>query len=136
MFFQQLSATRRGARLARHLATHQLDVWGIPFGSALSDTVALVVAELASNAVLHARVPGRDFALRLEHRADALRIEVADARGDRGPVAAAPTTTDTTADHDHGRGLVIVDALASRWGVTDRSGPGKIVWVEIDLRRS
>ncbi|GAA3991956.1 ATP-binding protein [Streptomyces plumbiresistens] len=136
MFFQQLSATRRGARLARHLATHQLDVWGIPFGSPLSDTVALVVAELASNAVLHAHVPGRDFALRLEHRTDALRIEVADTRGDRRPVAASPTTTDMTADHDHGRGLVIVDALASRWGVTDRPGPGKIVWVEIDLRRS
>ncbi|MFG2548518.1 ATP-binding protein [Streptomyces sp. NPDC048581] len=136
MFFQQLSTTRRGARLARHLATHQLDVWGIRFGSELSDTVALIVAELSSNAVLHARVPGRDFALRLEHRTDALRIEVADARGDRSPVAAAPTTTDTTADHDHdhGRGLVIVDALASRWGVTDRRpGPGKVVWAEIDL---
>jgi anti-sigma regulatory factor (Ser/Thr protein kinase) len=131
MFFQQLSTTRRGARLARHLATHQLDVWGIPFGSALSDTVDLVVAELASNAVLHARVPGRDFALRLEHRTDALRIEVADARDDR-PVAAKPMTTDTTTDH--GRGLVIVDALASRWGVTyRRPGPGKVVWAEIDL---
>ncbi|WP_326673124.1 ATP-binding protein [Streptomyces canus] len=131
MFHQRLSATRRGARLARRLATHQLDVWGIPFGSDLSDTVALVVAELASNAVLHARVPGRDFALRLEHRTDALRIEVADARGDR-PVATSPMTTDTTADH--GRGLVIVDALASRWDVTDRPGPGKVVWAEIDLR--
>ncbi|MEV5956800.1 ATP-binding protein [Streptomyces sp. NPDC051987] len=131
MFFQQLSATRRGARLARRLATHQLDVWGIPFGSAASDDAALVVAELASNAVLHARVPGRDFALRLEHRTDALRIEVADARGDR-PVAPPSLITDTTTDH--GRGLVIVDALASRWGVTDRPGPGKVVWAEIDLR--
>ncbi|MFF0061830.1 ATP-binding protein [Streptomyces sp. NPDC005279] len=130
-FFQQISATRRGARLARHLATHQLDLWGIPFGSTASDNAALVVAELASNAVLHARVPGRDFALRLEHRTDALRIEVADVRGDR-PVAAPPMTTATTADH--GRGLVIVDALASRWGVTDRPGPGKVVWAEIDLR--
>ncbi|WTE49065.1 ATP-binding protein [Streptomyces sp. NBC_01622] len=133
MFFQQLSATRRGARLARHLATHQLDVWGVPFGSDLSDTVALVVAELAANAVLHARVPGRDFALRLEHRMDALRIEVADARGDRPVAGQVPATgaTDTTADH--GRGLVIVGALASRWGVTDRPGPGKVVWAEIDL---
>ncbi len=130
MFFQQLSATRRGARLARHLATRQLDVWGLPFGSALSDAVALVVAELASNAVLHARVPGRDFALRLEHRTDALRIEVADTGGDR-PVAAPPMTPDAAADH--GRGLVIVDALASRWGVSDRPGPGKVVWAEIDL---
>ncbi|MGI3230887.1 ATP-binding protein [Streptomyces sp. GTA36] len=130
MFYQRLSATRRGARLARHLATHQLDVWGFPFGSDVSDVVALVVAELASNAVLHARVPGRDFALRLEHRTDTLRIEVADARDDR-PVAVPPMTTDPTTDH--GRGLVIVDALASRWGVDDRTGPGKVVWAEIDL---
>ncbi|MFJ7148435.1 ATP-binding protein [Streptomyces sp. NPDC100445] len=135
VFFQRLSATGRGARLARHLATHQLDAWGIPFGSDLSDTVALVVAELASNAVLHARVPGRDFALRLEHRADALRIEVADARGDRSLTAQPPATdaTDATTDQDHGWGLVIVDAFSSRWGVADRRGPGKVVWAEIDL---
>ncbi|WP_432124338.1 ATP-binding protein [Streptomyces sp. C10-9-1] len=134
VFFQRLSATRRGARLARHLATHQLDAWGIPFGSDLSDTTALVVAELASNAVLHARVPGRDFALRLEHRTDVLRVEVADARGDR-PLTAQPPSTgamDATTDQDHGRGLVIVGALSSRWGVADRQGPGKVVWAEID----
>lgn len=41
-----------------------------------------VVAELAANAVLHGRVPGRDFRLRLTLRTDgALRIEVTDARG-------------------------------------------------------
>lgn len=132
MFYQQLSATRRGARLARRLATHQLDLWGLPFGSDVSDTVALVVAELASNAVLHAHVPGRDFALRLEHRTEALRIEVADARGDR-PVTASPMAGDATTEH--GRGLVIVDALASRWGVADRRpAPGKVMWAEIDLR--
>ncbi|MGW7019290.1 ATP-binding protein [Streptomyces decoyicus] len=138
-FFQRLSATRRGARLARRLATHQLDAWGFPFGSDLSDTVTLVVAELASNAVLHAGVPGRDFALRLEHRTDdVLRIEVADARGDLPLTAQPPTTaiTDATTDQDHGRGLVIIDALASRWGVTDREGPGKVVWAEIDLPES
>ncbi|WP_328773938.1 ATP-binding protein [Streptomyces sp. NBC_00286] len=134
MFFQQLSATRRGARLARRLATYQLDVWGIPFGSDVSDTVALVVAELASNAVLHARVPGRDFSLRLEHRTDVLRIEVADARGDRPVAAQPPATGATDPTADHGRGLVIVEAIASRWGVTDRCGPGKVIWAEIDLR--
>ncbi|MDH6627878.1 anti-sigma regulatory factor (Ser/Thr protein kinase) [Streptomyces sp. LBL] len=133
MFFQQLSATRRGARLARHLATYQLDVWGIPFGSDVSDNVALVVAELASNAVLHARVPGRDFALRLEHRTDALRIEVADARGDRHVAAQLPAAGATDPTTDHGRGLVIVDVLASRWGVNDRPGPGKVVWADIDI---
>lgn len=64
-FTQRLSATRRGARLARRLAVHRLDDWGIPYGSELSDSAALIVAELAANAVTHGRVPGRDFELRL-----------------------------------------------------------------------
>jgi hypothetical protein len=37
------------------------------------------------------------------------------------------------ADEDHGRGLLLVDALAARWGVTDRVGPGKTVWAECAL---
>ncbi|WP_372499344.1 hypothetical protein [Streptomyces lichenis] len=47
--------------------------------------MALVVAELASNAVLHGRVPGRDSALRLvyEEPSARLRTEVADTRGGR-----------------------------------------------------
>jgi anti-sigma regulatory factor (Ser/Thr protein kinase) len=50
-----------------------------------------VVAEPASNAVLHGRVRGRDFRLRLTLRADhTLRVEVTDARGDRVPRIPAP----------------------------------------------
>jgi hypothetical protein len=64
-FTQRFSATRRGARLARLLAAHQLTEWGHPRGTEAHDTVVLVVAELAANAVLHGRVPGRDFALAL-----------------------------------------------------------------------
>ncbi|MET9516130.1 ATP-binding protein [Streptomyces sp. NPDC002994] len=123
-FAVQLSATRRGARLARLLATEQLRSWGLPLEDA-----AHVVAELASNATTHGRVPGRDFRLTLTVTAtDTLRIEVTDARGDRLPTAqAAP------GDGESGRGLLLVDALADRWGVTPGPVPCKTVWAEMGL---
>ncbi|WP_329380263.1 ATP-binding protein [Streptomyces sp. NBC_01716] len=129
VFNQRFSATRRGARLARRLATQQLDAWGIPYGSEPSDAAVLVVAELAANAVLHGRVPGRDFALRLAYNTakDLVRIEVSDTHGAmpmRAPRGVA-------ADGEHGRGLVLVDAVALQWGVSGRTGPGKTVWAYV-----
>ncbi|WP_399885617.1 ATP-binding protein [Streptomyces sp. BBFR51] len=134
MFTQRFSSTPLGARLARHLAGTQLHSWGIPHGSALSDTAALIVAELAANAVTHGRVPGRDFELRLSHAPDVLlRIEVSDTRAEHRPAAAAPAPLDET-----GRGLLLVDALADRWEVVARvtqgvALPGKTVRAELDL---
>ncbi|WP_416982992.1 ATP-binding protein [Streptomyces sp. T028] len=132
VFAQRFSATRRGARLARRLAVHQLDLWGIPYGSPASDAVELVVAELAANAVLHGRVPGRDFELRLrcDRVADVVRVEVSDTHPCR-PEPHDPTPG--TADAEGGRGLLLVAAVAVRWGVTDRTGPGKTVWAECAL---
>ncbi|KMS82323.1 hypothetical protein ACZ91_59215 [Streptomyces regensis] len=129
-FAQRFSSTRRGARLARRLAAHQLEAWGVPYGSAASDTLLLIVAELAANAVRHGRVPGRDFALRLVHRPAAalVRVEVSDTHP-----ALPVRLAQAPADADGGRGLLLVDALASRWGVTERTGPGKTVWAELDL---
>ncbi|WP_041989816.1 ATP-binding protein [Streptomyces sp. AcH 505] len=126
-FVQRFSATRRGARLARVLALQQLDAWGVPYDSEASDAVALVVAELASNAVLHGRVTGRGFAVRLAYEPDAafLRVEVSDTHD------ALPGRGDHCVDSERGRGLVIVEALALRWGVSGRSGPGKTVWAVI-----
>ncbi|MEU5097545.1 ATP-binding protein [Streptomyces sp. NPDC020996] len=132
MFVQRFSATRRGARLARRLATHRLDLWGIPYGSPASDTVALVVAELAANAVLHGRVPGRDFELRLrcDRASGVVRVEVADTH----PMRPEPPLPGASPDDaDGGRGLLLVEAVAARWGVDARRGPGKTVWAECAL---
>ncbi|MGW5971658.1 ATP-binding protein [Streptomyces sp. NPDC055186] len=125
-FGQRFSATRRGARLARLLAAHQLAEWGHPRGTEAHDAVVLVVGELTANAVLHGRVPGRDFALALffEEGRGVVRIEVSDTH------PALPTRKVPGADEDGGRGLVLVDALAVDWGVRDRPGPGKTVWAE------
>ncbi|MFF8611753.1 ATP-binding protein [Streptomyces sp. NPDC015350] len=119
-----LSPTRRGARLARLLTTAHLSHWGLPVESA-----AHIVAELAANAAVHGRVPGRDFRLGLVvHRDELLRIEVTDTRGERLPVACAPAT-----DAESGRGLLIVEALADRWGTVTGPVPRKTVWAELDL---
>ena len=130
---QRLSATPRGARLARHLALNQLHAWGIPHGSTASDAVAVIVAELAANAVTHGRVPGRDFELRVSLPAGGIRIEVSDTRTESHP----PKPGDVPPPHsldEHGRGLVLVEALADRWEVVERDGsPGKTVRAEVDL---
>lgn len=132
-FAQRFSATRRGARLARLLAAHQLDaVWGVARGTGPYDAVTLVVSELAANAVLHGLVPGRDFGLRMVYdiqptdgrAAVVVRVEVSDAH------PAQPAHLRRAPDEDGGRGLVLVDAVADRWGVRERTGPGKTVWAE------
>ncbi|MET7692183.1 ATP-binding protein [Streptomyces sp. NPDC005483] len=124
---QRLSATPRGARLARRLTATQLTAWGHPHDSDVNDTAQHLVAELAANAVTHGRVPGRDFELRLLLLPEnTLRIEVSDARGDRRLRFVRDT------DGEHGRGLILVTLLADTWGVTERD-VGKTVWAEIGL---
>ncbi|THA70739.1 ATP-binding protein [Streptomyces sp. A0958] len=124
-FVQRFSASRRGARLARRLAVHQLDAWGVPYGSELSDDVAVVVAELAANAVLHGHVTGRDFELRVLPVADGFRVEVSDARGERRPEVCAGGP-----GAEAGHGLRLVEALAAEWGVAERV-VGKTVWARV-----
>ncbi|MER6784940.1 ATP-binding protein [Streptomyces sp. NPDC000658] len=125
-FTQLLSSTRRGARLARLLAVTELRAWDAP--QDLTERAELVVAELAANAVLHGRVPGRCFRLTLvlDPAADRLRVEVSDARGDHYPQiatgAAGPDALRTG-----GRGLALVAALADHWDTVHRPPSGKTV---------
>ncbi|KUF19653.1 ATP-binding protein [Streptomyces silvensis] len=123
-FSVQLSATRSGARLAGLLTVRQLRDWGVPSGCARQ-----VVAELAANAVLHGRVPGRDFrlALRLDP-AGVLRVEVTDARGDRIPRVDGPGAGWA----ESGRGMLLVAAYSERWGVVPAPAGCKTVWAELE----
>ncbi|MER5929503.1 ATP-binding protein [Streptomyces sp. NPDC002054] len=127
-FTQRFSSTRRGARLARHLAVIELADWGLPLGGGDSDAAALVVAELVSNAVAHGRVQGRDFELRMVLMHGVLRVEVSDARRDLRPVV-----REHESGAEGGYGLRIVEAVASGWGVHDRV-VGKTVWAELPVR--
>ncbi|MFF2406661.1 ATP-binding protein [Streptomyces sp. NPDC058092] len=98
---------------------------GVLYGSELSDDAAVIVSEPAANAVLHGRVAGRDFELRLVALAGTLRIEVSDARGERGPEPQPPRS-----GAESGYGLHLVGVPATSWGVKGRI-VGKTVWAEL-----
>ncbi|MFJ8003969.1 ATP-binding protein [Streptomyces fagopyri] len=90
-----------------------------------------------SNAALHgregSRARGRDFRLALTVRAGAtLRIEVTDARPDRRPPGPDSLRPAPPKD-ESGRGLLLVEALAARWGATCGDPYTKTVWCAFGL---
>ncbi|MER6411175.1 ATP-binding protein [Streptomyces humidus] len=126
----RFSSTGRGARLARRLAVQQFTEWtGLPYDADPARAVALVTAELASNAVRHGSLPGRDFRLTLHLLPDRFRVEVTDSRPERLP----PPVTARPADETSGRGLLLVEAYADDWGSTVRDAYTKTVWAEVLL---
>ncbi|WP_327136594.1 ATP-binding protein [Streptomyces sp. NBC_01340] len=135
-FNQSLSATRRAARLARLLATRQLEVWQVP--PRVTERAEQIVAELAAKAVLHGRVQGRDFrlALALHLTPGVLRIAVTDARAEQlpPPPGNVEPPSPPLPDAESGRGLLLVTALADRWGVDLTAPPLKTVWAELGCR--
>lgn len=111
---------RRSVRAVRDFVREALADWG--FGAVRADDVVLCVSELATNALVHGVPPGRGYRVRLWLRDEGqVRVEVHDS-GDGVPAVREP-------DGESGRGLVIVGALADRWGVGERA-PGKVVWCE------
>jgi len=107
--------SREAPAEARHFAVATLNLWG---AGDLAGDVALVVTELAANAIVHARSA---FTVILSVHDDVLRISVRDAVPlDGAGLRAAPL-----------HGLAVVDALASRWGVESLGNAGKTVWVDL-----
>jgi hypothetical protein len=106
-------------RAARQFVVESLLQWG--YEEPLDDA-ALVVSELAANAVLHAQ---SDFTVALSSLGDRVRIAVSDASSD-GPVLhdSLPSTAPS------GRGVALVAALAQDWGCDVNGADGKVVWAE------
>ncbi|MEU6066485.1 ATP-binding protein [Streptomyces sp. NPDC047082] len=128
-FAMRFTSTPRGARLARRLVSHRLNDWGHPYTAPLNETLTLIAAELTANAVRHGHVPGRDFDLRLTLTDSTIRIEVTDTKNEKYP---SLTRSAAEPAAESGRGLLLVAALADKWGVTPRpSAPGKTVWAEL-----
>jgi anti-sigma regulatory factor (Ser/Thr protein kinase) len=103
---------------AREFLTETLQRWGL---DALIVDAALVVSELASNAVVHA---GSDFAVGLSRHRDGVRIDVSDASPVRPCVQAGGAAV------VGGLGLPVVAALTAEWGHHSIEG-GKLVWAEL-----
>ncbi len=120
-----LPVTTDAARLARQATGIALTAWRLDF---LEETAALLVSELVTNVIRHARGGAGVMALELETMDTWLRIEIAD--GDpRWPQPRIPAGFD-----DSGFGFILVDALAAKWGVREMA-QGKVVWAELDTRR-
>ncbi|GAA2775927.1 hypothetical protein GCM10010521_63180 [Streptomyces rameus] len=114
---------------ARQFITDSLHTWGL---DDLIDDTQLLTSEIVTNALIHA---DSDVDLRLREYPDHLRLEIHDT--DPTPPIPTPITLapDTNQHAEHGRGLLIVDALATQWGNTP-TGRGKTIWVNIDSRLS
>jgi anti-sigma regulatory factor (Ser/Thr protein kinase) len=84
-------------------------------GVDVPEDLALVLSELATNAIQHTRsgAPSGTFAVRLIVHPDRVRVEVRD-NGPRG--ARTPTRRTATLNAERGRGLLLVDAVALTWG--------------------
>jgi anti-sigma regulatory factor (Ser/Thr protein kinase) len=118
------------ASAARRAVRRTLAYWGL---SEVTDDAVLLVSELVANAVCHARHDldgqggGPGLVVSLTCAGSVLRIEVRDT-DPRPPQPRVPDSLD-----ESGFGFVIVDTMASDWGVY-QAEPGKAVWAELALR--
>ncbi|WP_031487783.1 ATP-binding protein [Streptomyces bicolor] len=120
------------AKEARLLARVAMAAWGLEDDA---ETAALVMSEFVANAVRHAHGPRIILAVSLP-AFDRVYLAVTDRSPDRHPQLRTPDE-----DAGHGRGLLLVDDLANRWGFdllrSRRSGElsAKRVWAELKLVR-
>jgi anti-sigma regulatory factor (Ser/Thr protein kinase) len=117
--YAELEPAPGAARQARQLVTEACARWELP---ALVGPGCTVVTELVNNAVVHAHTMLRVL---VQRRGDGLAVSVTDGSAQlpqpRGPAnPAAPG----------GRGLLVVDALASEWGFVPQPS-GKTVWAVV-----
>jgi anti-sigma regulatory factor (Ser/Thr protein kinase) len=122
---------------ARLHAEHVLREWGLKHAT---ETVKLVVSELATNAVLALTFP--DGTLRYEEgaglpalylRLSSDRVRVLVEVWDASPDSPVPRAAEL--GEEHGRGLMLVEALCEQWSWYAPEGlGGKVVWGEIRAR--
>jgi anti-sigma regulatory factor (Ser/Thr protein kinase) len=115
----QFAADRAAPCSARHFVTDALARWG--HAGAFLENAQLLVTELATNAVVHARSP---FSVVARADASGVRLSVRDASRVR------PTLRGDFPTATSGRGLRLVAALSANWGV-DVTADGKTVWAEL-----
>lgn len=114
-----VEAATTAARTARRFADEVLGGWGC---APLLDTVQLLVSELVTNAVVHARSEA-EVGIRLS--ANAVRVEVTD-HSEALPVRRVPAP-----EQPGGRGIALVEQMARSWGI-ELLDVGKRIWFEID----
>ena len=116
-FELELPPHRSSPAAARHAVQRAFADWGL--GEPVTEDVCLLVSELVTNAVMHARTP---FVLAVEHEGANIAVAVSDG------LAAMPWRKRGAPQDESGRGIGLVSDLGSNWGVV-RTVLGKTVWV-------
>jgi hypothetical protein len=116
----QLDGVPTAGETARVFLRSALHTWEL---DGVGAVVELLTSELVNNAVRHV---GSSINLRALRQGARIRVEVDDASRST-PVVRNPRPVETG-----GRGLLIVDALATEWGA-DVHAHGKTVWFELDV---
>lgn len=106
------------AAAARRFVRKTVTDWGL---GPLLDDALLVASELAANAVTHANSSCR---IRLSLTEASFRIDVIDTG------AGTPEPQPSSYTEEHGRGLHLIAALTTAWGLEIIPGEGKVVWAE------
>ncbi|MGW1324271.1 ATP-binding protein [Streptomyces antibioticus] len=118
------------AEIGRRILRDVLGIWHLDDLDSLADRAALIVTELVANAARHTSCQEIRLMVR-RPSATRLRVGVLD----RAP-ARLPTLGQAD-DDESGRGLVLIDAVADRWGYdlhgSGRRPWGKEVWAEIRI---
>lgn len=114
----EFGPSEESVRHARAFVAATLAAWDL---DDLAEVAVLLTSELATNAVVHARTA---CTITVEHRPPDLVIEVSDGE------ASAPVCQDPNPASEGGRGMLLVDRLANRWGTHSRSA-GKSVWFSL-----
>jgi anti-sigma regulatory factor (Ser/Thr protein kinase) len=117
-----LPADAKAARQGRRWLAAQLAEWAVPVE--VSHDAVLCLSEVVTNAVIHTRTGTRAGVLLDGHR---LTVTVSDS-GRHGRAALVEHELDDVG----GRGLMVVDALCTRWRSEQRSD-GTTVWFELDI---
>jgi anti-sigma regulatory factor (Ser/Thr protein kinase) len=119
-FEVQLPPTARSPHIAREWVRASLETLG---DSSVAPHTELLVSELVANVVRHVCEP---MQVRLIRQDETVRVEVDD------PSALLPVIRHPDIAVDHGRGLLLVAALAARWGTNQHPDDGKTVWFELE----
>jgi anti-sigma regulatory factor (Ser/Thr protein kinase) len=118
----ELAAHPGSPAQARRLARARLTHWSVCEDTC--DTATLVISELVTNALVH--TSSSHIVCELHDGDDLVRIAVRD----QGRVPGEPCPAPQRGEDEHGRGLLIVDALCDAWGAHEH-GPGLLVWAEL-----
>ncbi|MFI1163696.1 ATP-binding protein [Streptomyces sp. NPDC020801] len=118
----ELAAHPGSPAQARRLARARLTGWAVCEDTC--DTAALVVSELVTNAIVH--TASSRVVCELRDGGELVRIAV----HDEGCAPGEPHPSPQRPEEEHGRGLLLVDALCRAWGAQE-DGPGLVVWAEL-----